>query len=69
MEIMGDYGPRHVIGGCPAERKAPVFPRDALGCGLRSATFAHEGGKVSHPSELQFSYWGAGNSPCLTVMT
>lgn len=49
------------------ERRAPVFPRDTLGCGLRFATFAHEGGKLSHP-ELQFTYWGAGNSPCLTVM-
>ena len=53
----------------PPCREKPVFPRDAPGCGLRSASLAHEGGKVSHPSELQFSYWGAGNSPCLTVMT
>ena len=69
MEIMGDYGPSRVIGGRPVERRAPVFPRDALGCGLGFATFAHEGGKVSHRSELQFSYWGVGNNPCLTVMT
>lgn len=26
-------------------------------------------GRSPHPSELQFSYWGAGNSACLLGMT
>lgn len=57
---------KHVIGHFLGERH--LFLRDALGCGLRFALLPRRRWKSQYIQKLDFSCWGAGNSPCLTVM-